>query len=217
MVPQIVEKVYQVEKFIETVNVEGKLELSKKERIELKKQIRAEVDSEIHMLTENILAYQELLFAKDEELAMLAKDGKGAGVRLDYDETLRIKLVEANERILILEDQIAKQCDGGGEIKARIFKKVEHLNVEVEKRLEKIHEHYQSKWRTKSEDFIAEIADHKARINCLIEEKEIMMKKLSYTNGGGGDEKMITYYKQLIVSKDCEIETFRNKLNEYET
>ena len=57
MVPQIVEKIYQVEKYIETVNVEGKLELSKKERRELTKQIRAEVDSEIHMLTENILAY----------------------------------------------------------------------------------------------------------------------------------------------------------------
>lgn len=149
---------------------------------------------------------------------MLAKDGKGAGVRLDYDETLRVRLVEATERILILEDQVAKQCDVGDcNIQARIFKKVEHLNAEVEKRLEKIHEHYQSKWRTKSEDFIAEIADHKARINCLIEEKEIMMRKLSYSNGGGGDEKMITYYKQLIVSKDCEIETFRTRFNEFET
>lgn len=83
------------------------------------------------------------------------------------------------------------------------------MNAEVEKRLEKIHEHYQQKWRVKSEDFISEIADHKSRINVLIEEKEVLMKKLSRHSGEEGSEKMITYYKQLIVGKDCELDNFR--------
>jgi chromosome segregation ATPase len=91
------------------------------------------------------------------------------------------------------------------------------LNSEVEKRLEKIHEHYQQKWRVKSEDFISEIADHKARINVLIEEKEKLMKQLSrYAGDGEGNEKMITYYKQMVVSKDCEINTFRETTSRLE-
>lgn len=35
------------------------------------------------------------------------------------------------------------------------------------------------------------------------------MKKLSRHSGEEGSEKMITYYKQLIVGKDCELDNFR--------
>lgn len=43
------------------------------------------------------------------------------------------------------------------------------------------------------------------------------MKQVSrYAGDGEGSEKMITYYKQLIVSKDCEINTFREKLIYFE-
>lgn len=146
------------------------------------------------------------------------KRGYSSYVTSEEIETLRCRLREKEEIILTLEYKIAKQCDDkDGNIQARIFKKVEHLNIEVEKRLEKIHEHYQQKWRVKSEDFISEIADHKSRINVLIEEKEKLMKQLTrYAGDGEGSEKMITYYKQLVVSKDCEINTFREKITYFE-
>jgi len=57
MVPQIVEKVFEVDRYIEKVDVDAKLELSKKERRELKRQIRDEVNLEIQELEQNILAY----------------------------------------------------------------------------------------------------------------------------------------------------------------
>ena len=43
------------------------------------------------------------------------------------------------------------------------------------------------------------------------------MKQLSrYAGDGEGNEKMITYYKQMIVSKDCEINTFRETTSRLE-
>jgi len=57
MVPQIVEKIFEVDRYIEKVDVDAKLELSKKERRELKRQIRDEVNLEIQELEQNILAY----------------------------------------------------------------------------------------------------------------------------------------------------------------
>ena len=131
---------------------------------------------------------------------------------------MRLRLREKEEIIGELEAKISKQCDAGDcNINARIFKKVEHLNAEVEKRLEKVHEHYESKWRAKSEDFINEIADHKHRINVLIEEKEELLKKMS-RNSGENDccSKQVTYYKQIIVKKDCDMEEWRQKIKEYE-
>lgn len=152
---------------------------------------------------------------------MISKEKRGISSVVTNEEIdhLRERLVEKEEIIITLEEKIAKQCEGKEDcnIQQRIFKKVEHLNSEVEKRLEKIHEHYQQKWRVKSEDFISEIADHKARINCLIEEKEKLMKQLSrYAGDGEGNEKMITYYKQLIVSKDCELGTMRETCTSHE-
>jgi len=57
MIPQIIEKVFEVDRYIEKVDVDAKLELSKKERRELKRQIREEVNLEIQELEQNILAY----------------------------------------------------------------------------------------------------------------------------------------------------------------
>jgi hypothetical protein len=43
------------------------------------------------------------------------------------------------------------------------------------------------------------------------------MKQLSrYAGDGEGNEKMITYYKQMVVSKDCEINTFRETTSRLE-
>jgi len=77
---------------------------------------------------------------------MISKEKRGISsvVTSEEIETLRDRLRDKEECILCLEEQIAKQCEGAKDcnIQARIFKKVEHLNSEVEKRLEKIHEHY---------------------------------------------------------------------------
>ena len=97
------------------------------------------------------------------------KDTGGASVALI--EELKATLAEKTERIMTLEAQVQKNGPGvGKDVCVRLYKKVEQLNAEVEKRLEKIHEHYQVKWKAKGEDFITEIAEHKSRINALLEE-----------------------------------------------
>jgi len=47
MVPQIVERIFEVDRFIEKVDIDAKVELSKRERAELKRQIRHDVNLEI--------------------------------------------------------------------------------------------------------------------------------------------------------------------------
>jgi hypothetical protein len=78
---------------------------------------------------------------------LISKEKRGISSVVTNEEIdhLRERLREKEEIILTLEDKIAKQCEGKEDcnIQQRIFKKVEHLNSEVEKRLEKIHEHYQ--------------------------------------------------------------------------
>ena len=47
MVPTVVEKIYEVDRYIERPSLEAKLELTKKERAELKRSVRMEVNEEI--------------------------------------------------------------------------------------------------------------------------------------------------------------------------
>jgi hypothetical protein len=57
MVPTIVEKIYEVDRYIERPSLAAKLELTKRERAELKKMVRTEVNDEIMELEQNVLAY----------------------------------------------------------------------------------------------------------------------------------------------------------------
>jgi hypothetical protein len=47
MVPTIVEKIYEVDRYIERPSLDAKLELTKRERAELKRQVRIEVNEDI--------------------------------------------------------------------------------------------------------------------------------------------------------------------------
>lgn len=57
MVPTIVEKIYEVDRYIERPSLAAKLELTKRERAELKRMVRTEVNDEIMELEQNVLAY----------------------------------------------------------------------------------------------------------------------------------------------------------------
>jgi len=47
MVPQIVERIFEVDRFIEKVDIDAKLELSKREKKEIERQVKATVNLEI--------------------------------------------------------------------------------------------------------------------------------------------------------------------------
>ena len=108
---------------------------------------------------------------------------------------------------MFLESQVQKNGPGvGKDVSVRLYKKVEQLNAEVEKRLEKIHEHYQVKWKAKGEDFITEIAEHKSRINSLLEENARLTKMQESAESNG----QVAHYKALFRKKDDELERLRS-------
>ena len=72
IVPQVVERVVQIETFVERVDNDKKLVLMEQERALLKKDIRVEFVEEIDQLRANILAYQDLLIEKETEIKAYA-------------------------------------------------------------------------------------------------------------------------------------------------
>jgi hypothetical protein len=80
MVPTVVEKIYEVDRYIERPSLEAKLELTKKERAELKRSVRIEVNEEIMELEQNVLAYQDLLLERDETIKVLSQNSTGISV-----------------------------------------------------------------------------------------------------------------------------------------
>jgi len=173
----------------------------------LKLQVRQEVNKEIHDLELNILGYQELLKQKEEALQEICRSKKEHGGASNILlEELKGQLAEKTERIMYLESQVSKH--GGGvdkHVSDRLYKKVEQLNHEVERRLEKIHEHYQVKWKAKAEDFINELAEHKARINVLIEENG----RLSSMGSAVEEHGAVNAVKKLLAAKEEELTRLR--------
>ncbi len=68
IVPQIIEKVVNVEVIVEKVSVDAKVKLTETEKALLRKEIREEMREKIRELEANILAYQDLLISKEQDI-----------------------------------------------------------------------------------------------------------------------------------------------------
>ena len=74
IVPQIIEKIVEVERVVEVTNEKAKIELTEKEKEALKKVIREEFKLKLKEMESNIRAYQELLLVKQTELKAYATE-----------------------------------------------------------------------------------------------------------------------------------------------
>jgi outer membrane lipopolysaccharide assembly protein LptE/RlpB len=72
IVPQVVERIVQIETFVERVDNDKKVVVMEQERAMLKKDIRNEFAEEIDQMRTNILAYQDLLIEKETEIKAYA-------------------------------------------------------------------------------------------------------------------------------------------------
>ena len=61
------------------------------------------------------------------------------------------------------------------------------------------------KWKAKAEDFINELAEHKARINCLIEENSRLSKMGTVVEDSGA----VGAVKKLLSAKEEELTRLR--------
>ncbi len=68
IVPQIVEKIVNVEVIVEKASVDAKIKLTETEKAGLRKEIREEMREKIRELEANILAYQDLLIIKEQDI-----------------------------------------------------------------------------------------------------------------------------------------------------
>lgn len=66
--PQIVEKIVNVEVIVEKASVDAKIKLTETEKALLRKELREEMREKIKELEGNILAYQDLLISKEQDI-----------------------------------------------------------------------------------------------------------------------------------------------------
>lgn len=74
IVPQVIEKVVQVDKIVEKESDEVRTKLWEEERAILKREVRLEFSDRIQELEVNILAYQDLLIQKETEIKAYATE-----------------------------------------------------------------------------------------------------------------------------------------------
>jgi len=72
IVPEILERVIQVEVIVEKDNLDAKMQLTEAEKARLRKEIKAEIRKRIEELEANILAYQDLLISKETDIKAYA-------------------------------------------------------------------------------------------------------------------------------------------------
>ena len=74
IVPEILERVIQVEVIVEKENLDAKMQLTEAEKARLRKDIKAEIRKRIEELEANILAYQDLLISKETDIKAYAME-----------------------------------------------------------------------------------------------------------------------------------------------
>ena len=91
---KMVEKVLEVDHYIEKVDINAKAELTEKERSALRKSVREEYRQRIKDLEFNILAYQDLLLQKEERIRACALNCKALSEEKAESETHEIVLLK---------------------------------------------------------------------------------------------------------------------------
>jgi hypothetical protein len=68
IVPQIVEKIVSVEVIVEKESADARIKLTETEKALLRREIKEEMREKIRELEANILAYQDLLISKEQDI-----------------------------------------------------------------------------------------------------------------------------------------------------
>jgi hypothetical protein len=71
-VPQIIEKVINVEIIVERESAESRVKITETEKALMRKEIKGELREKIKELETNILAYQDLLITKESDIKAYA-------------------------------------------------------------------------------------------------------------------------------------------------
>lgn len=98
IVPQIHEKIVEVERIIERPSRDLIVALSEKEKSELRKVVKEEYRQRLREMEANILAYQELLLQKQNEIKAYAFELAALQLKLKEggcSEQVHVKLEEA--------------------------------------------------------------------------------------------------------------------------
>ena len=163
------------------------MRLTERERKEIKKEVRAEFKKKIEELEANILAYQDLLMTKDAEISQLAERLRQSASGTDLE---KIFIEEFKKQINDLECQIAvvknKETDIGCDVKKDegiregnctqdkltlyVYKRIEDLNNDWEKRSRQIHDQYEKAMKEFTEKYLTEIEEKNAYIKKIRKE-----------------------------------------------
>jgi hypothetical protein len=204
-----------------------KMRLTERERKEIKKEVRAEFKKKIEELEANILAYQDLLMTKDAEISQLAERLRQSASGTDLE---KIFIEEFKKQINDLECQIAvvknKETDIGCDVKKDegiregnctqdkltlyVYKRIEDLNNDWEKRSRQIHDQYEKAMKEFTEKYLTEI-----------EEKNAYIKKIRKETGYEWEQKVYnlqqhsTRLEGLKDTLDQENEAQRTEMEAY--
>ena len=180
IVPQVIEKVVKIEKIVEKESLETRNKLMEEERALLKKEIRIQFSEKILELEANIFAYQDLLIAKETEIKAYATElhelqtFKGGVDQTKLIESLK-KLVA--EKASEIEHLKTADIQVGG-LPHKVYKKLSHINSEIESKMEIVHKNYKKEMTKQSESFLKEIEHIKKDKQKIIDSIPDMMKEL---------------------------------------
>lgn len=160
IVPQIIEKVINVEIIVERESAESRVKITETEKALMRKEIKGELREKIKELETNILAYQDLLITKESDIKAYALEiftlqkGKPS---LSND----LQLIASLKQLLAEKQLEIEQLKNGdirvGKLPSNVFKKLEHVNAQIESKLEVVHKNYKKEILKLTDGFLKEI------------------------------------------------------------
>jgi len=144
---KMVEKVLEVDHYIEKVDINAKAELTEKERSALRKSVREEYRQRIKDLEFNILAYQDLLLQKEERIRACALNCKALREEKAESETHEIVLLKEQLAVQIREMQETrvKAFPVNPSVTNKVYKKLEHINSQYDSKLSEVKAEFSKK------------------------------------------------------------------------